>query len=85
MYVVIIVDIYANSIMTRICSYTITFTLHGRESLNPKTQCTTSAVFHRMEEISCTMLTASMKHGLEVLDRKMKVAMYVCIYVFLYS
>ena len=44
-----------------------------RESLNTNTQCTTSAVFHRMEEISCTMLTASMKHGLEVLDKKIKV------------
>ena len=47
--------------------------------LDPHTQCTTAAVFHRMEEISSLKLTASMKQGLVVLDNKIKVTIVVCI------
>eukprot|EP01036_Dinobryon_divergens_P033734 gene33734-43596_t len=42
---------------------------HGKP-LDPLTQCTTAAIFHRMEEISSLKLTASMQQGLAVLDSK---------------
>ena len=43
------------------------------EPLNQETQCTTSAVFNKMEEISYNMLADSMRHGLTVLEKKIKV------------
>ena len=45
-----------------------------RIPLNQETQCSTNAVFNKMEEISFTMLASNMRHGLTVLEKKIKVS-----------
>ena len=55
--------------------------------LNQETQCTTTAVFNKMEDIPNSMLCVSMTRGLSIIEKKIEVSScrhyYLTVYIVL--